>query len=691
MAETENFVTENLIPSSLEGRLRNTHLRKTDAMVPLFEAVVNSIQALEDFPAVNDFEPTIKIVVRRIPQPKLGFEEDKTGRAPQEKITGFEIIDNGVGFDDSNFKSFKTLDSGHKYSKGCKGIGRLAWLKAFEYVDVTSTFKDSSGVLKTRCFKCDGRRWVYDESLVDAEVGAKCETSVSLCKFKDPFVEYMPKIGETIAERILEHCLWYYLRDTPPPRIILIDGDRIIDFDSSFDLRRNTSTKRESLMINGCEFTLSHIKLIAEQKPIPRLGLCANGRLVREIGLAGKVPGLFGKLKQDDGEFTYVCYVSSPILDQAVTNERTDFTFSDHGETDSLFGDVSLNNIIDAVVKRSADYLASELSAVKEASSKRVAEYVNYVAPRYRPLLKRFPEISAKINPDIKDAELDVQLHKELMSFETKVVEDGHKILEAKADEPFEGYKERVEEYLKDVSDIKKSDLANYVTHRKTVLKFLAKCLKRKPDGTYVDEEVIHKLIMPMIETGDGLSLEDANLWIVDERLAFCDYIASDKPIKTIPGDQSGSRLEPDIVQFATYDKAVMVADGDRKSSSITIVELKKPMRDDYTDGPKGNPVDQVLTYLNLIRDNKQRAADGRPLDGRMEIPAFCYVICDVTPKLKTICSNRSFRKTIDGQGYYCYNGEYNAYIEVIPFDKLLRVAEERNKAFFERLGLPEN
>lgn len=190
------------IPSNLEGRLRNTHLGKTDAMVPLFEAVVNSIQSLEDVPKSEGFEPGIKIIVRRVPQPALLSEAEKVGRVPQEKITGFEIIDNGIGFDDKNFQSFKTLDSVQKSSRGCKGIGRMSWLKAFEYVEVMSTF-ELNGVLKTRKFKFDGKQWVHDDVLEDAEPTAVRETHISLCKFQDTYVDYIPKIGETIAEKSL--------------------------------------------------------------------------------------------------------------------------------------------------------------------------------------------------------------------------------------------------------------------------------------------------------------------------------------------------------------------------------------------------------------------------------------------------------------------------------------------------------
>ena len=35
------------------------------------------------------------------------------------------------------------------------------------------------------------------------------------------------------------------------------------------------------------------------------------------------------------------------------------------------------------------------------------------------------------------------------------------------------------------------------------------------------------------------------------------------------------------------------------------------------------------------------------------------------------------------------HNPNYKAYIEVISFDRLVNAAKERNKAFFDKLGLP--
>ncbi|MFE9790002.1 hypothetical protein ACFYO7_31985 [Nocardia salmonicida] len=61
-------------------------------------------------------------------------------RAALKPIAGFVIEDNGIGFTPENVASFETLDSDHKASLGCRGVGRLLWLKAFDNVSVRSTY-----------------------------------------------------------------------------------------------------------------------------------------------------------------------------------------------------------------------------------------------------------------------------------------------------------------------------------------------------------------------------------------------------------------------------------------------------------------------------------------------------------------------------------------------------------------------
>ena len=84
------------------------------------------------------------------------------------------------------------------------------------------------------------------------------------------------------------------------------------------------------------------------------------------------------------------------------------------------------------------------------------------------------------------------------------------------------------------------------------------------------------------------------------------------------------------------------------------------------------------------------RTANGRLIPSSDNTPGFCYILADLTPTLVTRCERvHDLTRTADGMGYFGYKKNSQAYIEVIGFDRLLTMSKERNKAFFDKLGLP--
>src|SRR5689334_9425037 len=113
----------------LAGKIRNTQLSRSKALFPMFEAVVNSFQAIEDARG-GESACTIEISVERDPVLE-DFETDGT-------ITAFTVTDTGIGFNDANVESFFTSDTQYKIDRGGKGLGRFVWLKAFQYAEIDS-------------------------------------------------------------------------------------------------------------------------------------------------------------------------------------------------------------------------------------------------------------------------------------------------------------------------------------------------------------------------------------------------------------------------------------------------------------------------------------------------------------------------------------------------------------------------
>ena len=104
----------------IAGRISNVSLPRTKALLPLFETIVNSIDALEDLNNLNCGEITVYIE-RDHSQGQL-LDSDTT----YYPIKNFLVEDNGPGFNEDNFVSFKTSDTTYKKNKGGKGIGGVS-------------------------------------------------------------------------------------------------------------------------------------------------------------------------------------------------------------------------------------------------------------------------------------------------------------------------------------------------------------------------------------------------------------------------------------------------------------------------------------------------------------------------------------------------------------------------------------
>ncbi|ENQ1388445.1 MULTISPECIES: ATP-binding protein [Klebsiella] len=668
------------LQTNLKGRLRNTSLPKSHGLMPVFEAVVNSIHSIEE--TNNTTDGKIVLRINRTTQGSLDLDAKS-----QSPIIGFTIIDNGCGFDEANFKSFETLDSDHKIDKGCRGVGRLMWLKVFGLVEVESHFFDVDGELKKRIFRFDDKSGVHGEKVLEATY-QKPGTIIKLLDFDENFRKQVPAKGQSIANQLLEHVLWYFVRQGSAPKILLEDADEVFDLDLLLQEHMHASAFLETIKIRGHQFELTHIKFRASVNKKHQLALCAANRLVKEESIQGKIPGLYGKISDVSGEFTYTCYISSDYLNQHVRSERTSFDIAE--DVEDMLNEVSFKDIREAVLIRTKEYLQDVLAENVSAGRRRVDDFINNHAPRYRPIANYVAEEFLIVDPEKSDKELELHLHAQWYEVERQLVSEGHDIMLPQNKEHVEEYKERLGDYLRKAGDIKKSDLANYVSHRKVIIDLLQKSIERLEDGKYAREDMIHELIMPMRKDSVEVFLDSCNLWLIDERLAFHNYLASDKTLNSTPITGNESTKEPDLLSLRVFDNPLLVNDQiSFPLAAITVIEIKRPMRNDMREGEDKDPIDQALSYLERIREGKVTTKSGRPIPGNNDIPGYCYVLCDLTESMHRRCRRANLRITSDGMGYFGYNEPSHAYIEVISFDQLVKAARERNRAFFDKLGLP--
>ncbi len=683
------------VKTNLHGRLRNTPLATGQGLMPLFEAVVNSIHSIEELgekTGINIRDQKISVEIIRDPQTNIDYEDEKQKRGPvaQDNIIGFKITDDGVGFTDENLQSFETLDSELKIDKGCRGVGRLLWLKVFKEVNIISYFKQNDNVIR-RTFSFDTKMGVSEplDEKVDISDN-KIKTTIYLNGFSKKYRQASVKTTSKIAESLLEHCLWYFVREDGVPSMNVYDKEENNSLDDLYEQYMTDSAVPDTITVKGQKFDLIHIKSKPSAAKTHAIAYIAASRFVKEESIEQKIPGLYGKLNDGKNDFIYNCYISSEFLNERVRPERTGLDIVEQAEGLIADQEISYRDIKDAVLKRTKEFLSDYLEDNIRTSQERINKFVNTKAPRYRPIMSRIPEEKLYIDPAISDKDLDLTLHKYLYEIEQDVLARGHTIMTPKNNESIEDYQNRLKDYLSTVEDIKKSDLANYVSHRKVILDLLEAALQKQEDGKYAKEELIHELIMPMRKDSTDIFLDSCNLWLLDERLAFHDYLGSDKTLNSMPITGARETKEPDLCALNVYDTPILVNnDQNLPLASIVVVEIKRPMRNDAKAGETHDPMEQALGYLNRIRKGKVKTAKGRPIPNSNDIPGYCYVVCDLTESVISRCEMLDLTVTSDHMGYFGFHKSYKAYIEVISFDKLVQSAKERNKAFFDKLGLP--
>jgi hypothetical protein len=659
----------------LVGKIKNTQLPRSKALLPIFEAVVNSFHAIEDA-SQTGVSANIEIIVKR--------DDVMTNLDLVGKVDGFIVVDNGIGFNEANLDAFFTSDTQYKVNRGGKGVGRFIWLKAFEYAEVESHYRENGKLMKRAfVFTING-----DEPIgpaAESEESAP-KTMVRLIGMKSPYKENCPQSLEAIGHRLVEHCLPFFL-DPRCPAIALIDGQKRIDLKFYFSETFATNASQHEFAVANNTFTLKGLRLYNPHETQHRLLYAATSREVLTEKLETYLPNLQRKLADDIGAFAYLGFVEGEYLNQKVNNERTSFSFPAHHDGEELLGEITLDTIREAALSCVSRDLQPFLDEINTEKVSTISEYISQEAPQFRPLARYMPEFIDRIPPGTTGRKLEMALHEQLYEKQRQLKQEGE-VLFDEADKQAlkpEEYQAKLNSFLERANELGKSSLAQYVAHRKIILEFLERSLQANPEtGKYPLEQIIHKIIYPMRTTSDDVPYEQQNLWIIDERLSYHAFLASDMELSKVRVLANESESRPDLLIF---DRALSFAEDEGVLHSLVIVEFKKPDRTDYT---KEDPIDQVYRLIRDIKSDHFKDKTGREIKVQSDrIPSYAYVICDTTVQIERIAENKGMLRTPDNLGFYVYNPTLSAYVEIISYTKLLRDAKKRNRILFEKLHLP--
>lgn len=667
----------------LAGRVKNFSLPKHNALLPLYEAVINSFQAIEDR-IVESPNPKPQIVVTLKRELVLNSGSENVA---EPKVCGFEIFDNGIGFDENNFKSFLESDSQYKSHRGGKGVGRFCWLKAFNSVHISSNYSEN-GTWYNRSFDFTLDNPAIDD-LVDEPQTSEYETYVELKDVLPNYAKFIPISPDAIASALMYHCI-AYLRADHAPQLIIKDGNTQIVVNDllSTALKENGEYLPLSFSVNNkAEVNLDLLILKFNYALVPhgsgshpdKLILCAHHRGVQDILLDKKLNGLTTLLHEHN--ICIVGVISGDYLDENVDMNRLSFSFPEEG--DDLLFEVSAQDIENKALDEVLNYLHEYTEEADATRQNSIESFIEKDAPQYKPLVSFAEPELASLPYNATSSNIDDAFHDAKRRLEKEVKQETNSMLKAfesdgaDIDNVINSYQEQ----LKRVAAYNYTALAEYVLHRKAILDLFEKALHQVDAGKFNKESYLHSLIYPMHTTSEDVQIEAHNLWLIDERLTYSSFISSDKPLHF-----ENHRDRPDIMALDSPVLMSLNENDGRPFDSVIIFELKKPMRNDYNDAR--NPITQLINYAREIRTDRAQDSHGRPIRISNQTRMYLYAVCDITPTLEPILENFNFTETPDGLGRYMFNDKLNAYIEVISFDKIVNDAKMRNAIFFDKLGI---
>lgn len=651
----------------IKGKINEKKLAYSHALLPLFEAIINSIQAIEENSATSP--GLIEIDIIRSAQ--TGLELDDKEEFPD--IIDFIIKDNGIGFNDNNYESFNYAHT--TYKKGGKGIGRFTWLRAFQKAEIESNFyENEKWNLRTFNFE-PTKKGIEKYSLGVGNSTKGKYTIVKLKGLQEDYRKWCNSKPEDIALKIIEHAFIYFLNNNCP-RILIKDFGKTLVVNDLFQLFTNGQVNTKPIKIRDNAFKLSIVKLYSS-KVDNKIHYCANNREVLFDKISIDIPELDNFLIDKDGkQFSIAIYVEGDFLDKNVNDERTSINFS-KGEVE--FPDqTTQEELRKAITDLLHEDFEDQIQRLSETRFSKVREFV-YQHPRYKQLLKYKPDRLKKIPSTLSEEKMEIEVFKIQQELELDVKKETKAALKfIESEDDLQEFDAKHQELYAKIIEVGNSKLSEYVIHRKLVLDLFDKLLKRK-----ATEKAVHSLIFPLQTLSDEIGFEDHNLWMLDEKLSYHKYLASDKTFKKIELTDSDSRDRPDILIF---NKPFAFSNDDKPYSSIVLIEFKRPMRDDYTDVE--NPIAQINRYAREIIEGEAKDKNEREFDFRENTPIYAYIVCDLTKKLKSFAKDAGYKLLPSGDGYFAFNDNYNMYVEIMSFDKVLKDSKDRNRVLFEKLNL---
>lgn len=692
-----------IVPESLywKGVLHNFSKSRT-ALQPIFEAFTNAIEAIK---IKQQTEPAHKgeIAIR--------INATETTVPDSFNFASLSITDNGIGFDDEQFKRFNTF---RDITKGFKnlGSGRIQYVHYFDNTTIKSIFHQEDKFYE-REFSVSKKKTFLDKNAIVLHRSCKeissteTKTTISFTSLLENSGVYNKLDEKELKEQLKKRYIHYFCHNrTNIPKIDIqfyvqggLKGETSIttsDF-PNIDKTETVDLQYSKIAANGKtiekldkskEFKIDAFRIPVSLIDSNDLKLVSKGEIVEEseIKLESIPKGEHVK------GYRYIFLISSDYIDDRDTDMRGVLnipSIDNFTKNRNLFTEeeILLEEIQDGVNNK-INTMYPEIEEVKKEHTEQLeklkemfllddetASSINIsINDTESKILEKFYEAEAK-----KAAVLDASIKDSVDQLEK---------LDTTAPNYLEELKKEVDKLVKTIPLQNKKSLTHYVARRKLVLDLFAKVLDKRLEvqqsGREINEALIHDLLF---QQGDN-NPENSDLWIINEDFIYFKgssnmvlsqvAIDGDKLFKenfTIEEEkylksfgENRKLKKPDVLLFPEEGKCI-------------IIEFKAP------DVNVSDHLTQIDKYAGLIRNYT---------NDKFQITTFYgYLLGESIEPRDVLGAVSSYEESYQFDYLFRpstkvigFEGRSNGsiYTEVIKYSTLLERAKQRNKIFIQKL-----
>ena len=668
------------------------------ALQPIFECFTNALEAIKIKQKSNaDYKGEILIKVNA-----------KETTVQSTEFSSLSITDNGIGFNDEEFKRFNTFKLTNKGFKNL-GSGRIQYVHYFDSTTVKSVFEQDGKYFEREFVVSKKENFLKENAIVkhrhckDTDVSST-ETTVSFNTLLENSGVYNDLNEQTLKEKLLERYIHYFCYNKGKlPKIKIefyvqselksettISQTDIPSIDKTQSIQLQYSKKGSSGIekIDKTEdFTIDAFKVSKNLLRENKLNLVSKGEVIEESDV--NLESLAGNDNVKGNKYLFL--VSSNYIDERDTNLRgiLNIPSKDSFEKD-LFANQEeiLIEDIQEEVNKTIDTMYPEIEEVKQKHQEDFAKLKEMfllddetaknisisINDSQSDILKKFYEAEAK-----KSASIDAEIKESIDNLDK---------LDTRSPNYDEELEKEIGRLVKAIPMQNRKTLTHYVARRKLVLDLLDKILARQltvqQQKENYDEALIHNLLFQKGSTNTA----NSDLWIINEDFIYFKG-SSEKQLSKLEID--GEKVFKD--KFSEEEERYLTSLGENRKikrpdvllfpeeGKCIIIEFKAPHVN------ASDHLTQIDRYANLIRNYTE---------DKFQITTFYGYLLGESIEPRDVLGTVS-RYEHSYQFDYLYRPSENVngfdgrangsiYTEVIKYSTLLERAKQRNKIFVDKL-----